>query len=357
MKLIKTLLFIQLILSLSIAAFAQKNDKSKKQWASSVKSSNLLNRNSAPAYNFAVTTNPYSNLSGATSLSNNQLWDDTTYNVSIGFGFSFFDQVFTDLDIYTDGVIGKILAPDSVLEYSLAPYVADLQDRGYITGNPVSNISYKLEGSSPNRILKIEFKNAGFFEEEDVLNSQNWFTNFQLWIFETSNKIEYHYGPTTVSNINIAFFGESGPIVGLGFFNSITGSLSLLNTLQGSPAAPTLVDSVAYLVGIPANGTVYRFTKIPTGIANSYQQNSKVRTYPNPAFEEINLSYSLPQEAKNASVILYDLLGKEIQRQQLFGIEGAAVISLKDLAEGTYLYKVLSSETGMLANGKLVVSK
>ncbi len=350
-------LFI-LLLNLNVI-FAQTISKTKKSVFSKSLSKNSVAKSSSLDYTFLKTTGTYTDLVGATSLNDNQTWDDPDFIFPIGFDFKLYDGEFDSLDFYIGlgGSLGSILGSTNEFNYSFAPFETDLVDRGDTTGISVSPISYKLDGQAPNRILKVEWKNAGFFGELDGAGTLDYFINFQLWLFETSNKVEYRYGSSNIVSNRLAFDGETGPIVGIGKFDTLTFDILKADILLGNSNTPQVDSTINNLLGAPSDGTIYRFTRNTTGLAISYQQNSKVRTYPNPAFDEINLSYSLPQEAKNASVILYDLLGKEITSQQLFGIEGAAVISLKDLAKGTYLYKVLSSETGMLANGKMVVSK
>lgn len=57
-----------------------------------------------------------------------------------------------------------------------------------------SQISYTIEGEQhcSNRILKIEYRNMGF--QCDVANY--YFTNAQLWLYESTGVIEIHYGPS-----------------------------------------------------------------------------------------------------------------------------------------------------------------
>lgn len=361
MKLIKLTLLAFIVIANLNVVFAQNLSKTKKNifTKSSESSSNIL-QNSLD-YTFLKTTGTYANLIGADvkSLTKGQTWDDPSFKFPIGFNFKLYDAIIDSLDFSegSGGSLGPILGSTNQFAYLLSPLEADLIDRGFGAFNSISPITYKLEGQTPNRILKLEWRNAGFYGEYDILTSQNDFINFQMWLFETSNTIEFHYGSSSIVSPAASFDGETGPIVALGKFDTTNFNIIKADILTGSSSNPTVINSEGFLTGVPANGTIYRFTRNTTNLANIYQQNSKVRTYPNPALEEINLSYSLPIEAKNARVILYDLLGKEIQCQQLFGIEGAAVISFKDLANGTYLYKVLCSETGMLANGKLVVSK
>jgi len=52
------------------------------------------------SYEFTVSTNPYINLTGSTSLNGTAPWDDPEFEIPIGFDFQYFD---TTIDkIYID---------------------------------------------------------------------------------------------------------------------------------------------------------------------------------------------------------------------------------------------------------------
>ncbi|MBI5214140.1 MAG: T9SS type A sorting domain-containing protein [Ignavibacteriae bacterium] len=60
--------------------------------------------------------------------------------------------------------------------------------------SPGGNISYKTEGTAPNRVLVVQWKNVKAHYEDGITT----LLNFQLRLFETSNIIEFHYGPVVL---------------------------------------------------------------------------------------------------------------------------------------------------------------
>jgi len=200
------------------------------------------------SYDFTYITGTYTNLSGSTSLNNGQLWDDPEYKIPIGFTFEFFDQSFDSL------YVSDFVWLDGAKKYRIYAYDSDFIDRG--TGSSLSPISYLLTGSAGDQILKIEWNNAGFYDD----NGLNDFINVQLWLIEGSNDIEVHIGPNSVLNPN-SYGGAEGGVVGL------VNKVILENTyFIGDPATPTqttVTSGILNLNGTPADGTVYKLEKCP----------------------------------------------------------------------------------------------
>jgi hypothetical protein len=103
------------------------------------------------------------------------------------------------------GLVSSVIDPNFEADYAILPFEADLIDRGELTGISQSPISYKMEGNAGSRILKIEWKNAGFVGEIGELGTLNDYVNFQVWLFEGSNDVEMHYGPNMVLNPAISY--------------------------------------------------------------------------------------------------------------------------------------------------------
>ena len=57
--------------------------------------------------------------------------------------------------------------------------------------------------------------------------------------------------------------------------------------------------------------------------------------YPNPASSTVHFNYELSVGA-HASIVVYNLLGQEVLKQDLTGLLGQAVLSVADLTEGIY---------------------
>jgi len=66
--------------------------------------------------------------------------------------------------------------------------------------NPARGVWYKVEGTAPNRVLIIEFFKFGnyYWEYGNNLTTSSYYNNYrscQVKIYETTDKIEFHYGP------------------------------------------------------------------------------------------------------------------------------------------------------------------
>lgn len=190
-------------------------------------------------------------MNGATSLltvSNDDTPTSTSTN--IGFNFEFEEIEYTNFWVSPDGIlklggtsmtsaftngIGSTTIVNSPL---LCPYWDDMA-----TGT-TGNVVYKVTGTSPNRILKVQWFVTIPRNTTGVANSK-----FQVWLYETSNKIEYRYG-----NMGAATMSSSVGIRGLALSPARFVSLTLL------PLSATNVAANDANASIPLNGHLYSFT-------------------------------------------------------------------------------------------------
>ena len=108
-----------------------------------------------------------------------------------------------------------------------------------------STISYLISGESPERIVKIQFRNAGFVGDETHTDK----VNFQVWLYESGKRYEIRFGPNEMVPLR-ALNGAYGPFLGIGS-----------QYLRGVPNTPSLGTLDYGLNGHPENGYVYRFTR------------------------------------------------------------------------------------------------
>ena len=163
-------------------------------------------------YTFSKATATYTDLVGSTNLTAGNAWDDTIMTVPLGFTFKWALQN-RNVDSITIDSYGILYAPQDfdmnteIFTRAMMPYQADLTDRGYNTNQvAVSPISYLTTGTAGSRICKIEFKNAGFYSDTSGIDS----TNFQVWLYEGTNVIEFRYGAQGVVDISTSFDGANG---------------------------------------------------------------------------------------------------------------------------------------------------
>ena len=248
-------------------------------------------------YNFTVSQGVYSNLIAPMPVLQNSGWKYLENNIPIitpiGFDFKFFGRTNNRIIVKNNGTAAIERLDMPQFNDNIYISFAKLQSRTQ-TAPWVSKIVYLTEGVSPNKIFKLEYNNVGF---EDGDSSH--FTNFQLWLYETSNIIEMHYGPNNFDST--CWWYKKGAYVGLDTMNSYT-----LFLLAGSPSNPTLLEADTQLIGGPANGIIYRFSPINTGIERIINQSLKF--YPNPTVSYIEIRNDKPIR----SIKMIDMAGKTI---------------------------------------------
>ena len=282
----------------------------------------------AQNYTFVNTTAPYTNLTGATSLSNGEIWDDPEYALTLPFPMTIngvTTSTFTVFDSY-------LLAGDgsSTVEV-ISPLSADLVDRGSDGETSLSPISYKIDGVAGNRIAKIEFNNAGAWSDAAL----TMYVNFQIWMYESTSVIEYRFGPSSVPNTDMFYGGESGGIIGLTTIDPLSGELSNTLLLVGNADTPTTTTEVGFITGTPSNGRVFKFT--PTFLNVDSFAESHIQIYPNPAAELLKITGQ--QDA--ASYKIFDTTGKLLSSGRLTATE--QTINVSHLATGLYFLQVDSA--------------
>jgi len=169
--LILGLLFIQL-------SDAQSDHKARSQ---SLQHSSTSRSVQAFIYNFTSFTDSYVELTGAISLNNGEIWDEPTYIMPMAFPFMINETDITELEFYGGGSLMRSLTNDPDVDTYIFPFEADLIDRGANGNTSLSPISYVVEGTPGSRIQKVEFKNAGSYNEMDQNGTLNMFVNFQIF--------------------------------------------------------------------------------------------------------------------------------------------------------------------------------
>jgi hypothetical protein len=342
-----TLILIAAAVILSASAFSQSPAKSnflKEKAANSQLQKATL---TGSDYSFSHSTGAYTDLTGAIQISNNELWDDPVYVVPIGFNFKLFG-VLTDhvyFGIGTGGLVStKII--NEVADYLIIPFEADLVDRGMIAGASQSPISYKTEGAAGNRIFKLEWKNAGFYNEWDIYETLNDYVNFQLWLYEATGDVEVHYGSSMITDAYIDYGSATGALIGLYDYN-----LSNAYLLSGPPNDPELTSEFAYLNGTPSDGTIYAFSKLATGIKNTDQMLYSVNLYPNPAHSEITLE---SENTLNGAVLtVLNSNGQQVRQISNIAVQKFS-FNRDGLPDGLYFLR-LTENSQIIFSSKIVL--
>jgi hypothetical protein len=198
------------------------------------------------SYIFAGSTGTYTPITGGTVST--AVGDDVTqFPLPIGFNFTYNGTVFTDFGLSTNGTIrlGTLTPPSftnilatTTNNNTIAPLWDD-------NDNTTGTISYLVTGTSPNRVLTVQWENVSIGGGGSNANAVN---NFQVQLFETTNVVRFNYGnlvPNTLS-ASIGITGATG------------------NFLSVTPGAPASVSSAT------ANNSVSSVANIPTGTSYTF---------------------------------------------------------------------------------------
>jgi hypothetical protein len=216
----------------------------------------------ASGYSFASTAGTYTEITGGTVWQTGA-WDDQTGQVPVGFSFSANGATATSLFASANGYMHTGTASFSYTPISstgIASFVASVFGRD-LQGTATSEIRYETSGTAPNRVFTMQWKNAkryGTSYADETLN-------FQIKLYETSNKVEFVYGACTGS----AYASPIHPQVGLrgavntDFFNRETTT----NWSASTPGATNTATMTVTAAVVPANGLTYSYTLVPPGVA------------------------------------------------------------------------------------------
>lgn len=286
----------------------------------------------------------YTDISGGTSINQGQVWDWDYYGeFTMPISFKFNGQTVTRF-LFEDDYFAFLTADadydsdDMEGIYLVYPTSIFIQDRTYSTDTSTSPISYTVEGTAPNRIMKLQLKNVGSegnewygFEEDEF------YMNFQIWLYESDNAIEIRHGESNMSTEYIAAYEEDEGFAAAAIFNDDTIFMAYgdpANATYGEFTEATFPGTDAGFDTFPANGTVYRFGPNTTNSAPVFAANT-FSLYPNPATNVLNVR---AKDAVDASYAIYNMLGAVVGQGSLTGTDTA--INTSNLQEGVYVIKI-----------------
>jgi len=211
----------------------------------------------AADYQFAGSTGTYTEITGSTTgITTGD--EGLSSAINIGFTFTYCGIDYTQVLISTNVCVGLgTTLPTSnysnaLHSTTLRPLIAPLWD-----DNSSDNIQYLTDGTSPNRVFTVQWKN--FKWKYSGTAGQN----VQVKMYETSNKIEIIYGTIVSPKNPSASIGINDATGGSGHFLSVTPNATpSLSTVSSTTAN----NSIASNTGL-FNGTLYTFTP-PSGPLN-----------------------------------------------------------------------------------------
>jgi len=211
-------------------------------------------------YSFQGSSGTYNTINGGVDVGAGAIGDDVGVgNLPIGFTFNYNNSPYTTFAVSSNGFIRLGAATlTGLFTNNLttnATIIAGLWDDNNTTGG---NISYLLSGSSPNQVLTIQFTGMHVGGTGSTTTPT---IDFQIKLYETSNKIEIVYGSTSGTITSTASIGLSGAA---GNYLSVT-PLSPSNTSTASSTAEN--STISSAANLPS-GTTFTFLP-PTEPINS----------------------------------------------------------------------------------------
>jgi hypothetical protein len=290
------------------------------------------------SYWFTFNNIPYVEV-GGNFLALNEAFDDTVYtHIPIGFQFRFAGRAWTELHISSNGEIYFGDDPENFDTLkAIIPFGTDLYG-DYINHTPA--ISYESGGCAGAVVMKIQFKECSLKG-----GSTEDFINFQVWLYESSGMVEYHFGPGQALSAPACFGGQSGPMCGIRFTVPETGAVlySLLLTSFAFGPDTSLSELPVYLEGIPENGMVYILEPvITTGNGELTIKENQPYIFTNRQAGNFILHFTKNQPGKIRAEIM-DITGRMIDRVNddiLFSGPQQLVFSLQGLPAGAYIVRL-----------------
>ncbi len=203
-------------------------------------------------YTFAQSAGTYAQVTGTNSTATGD--DGTQTAIAIGFTFKFDNINYTTFSITTNGMVrmgGTAIASGWTnalgTTAALRPLIAPFWDDNH---RNTGAITYATTGVAPNRVLSVSWHNINI--GGGGLTSTTAFASYRMNLYETTNVIEFIYGPT------MATAGAISASVG------INGASTFLSV---TPAASSTVSSTTANNNITATtnlvGKKFTFTPPP----------------------------------------------------------------------------------------------
>ena len=236
-------------------------------------------------YIFSQSNGTYQEITGGTVLATATAadypssFDNVVWNLPSGtipFSFKFNDVSYTGLNVNSNGYITFGATTSSTSSYTpissttayegaISAWGRDIN--GAFHSSIVSDVSWKVEGASPNREFVIQYKNVRPSPSTSV--TAIYAMNFQIRLLENGNVIKFIYG---TNGFVLGTTNATGtPQIGLrGLTNSDylnrsnSTSVNFTSSVAGTSNSSTQAYNTATgAPGMPTNGLIYTFTPPP----------------------------------------------------------------------------------------------
>ncbi|MGZ4055101.1 MAG: hypothetical protein ACXVPU_11640 [Bacteroidia bacterium] len=200
------------------------------------------------SYSLQKDSSVYSSLNEATIISSDQNFQSKSFGIRLPFQFNFCGSNTDSITIEGNGFIILNNAKGlSIVSFNNFTSQKDTNE------NYRSSIGYVVSGNAGNKIIKIEFKDLA---QTKLSSSDN--LDYQIWLYENGNKIEFHIGPNPNSVDN-----EIPVLVGLINRNMDTDNKAYVISGNSSYPVGSLISgeaSLEYIYSIPNTNIIYTLT-------------------------------------------------------------------------------------------------
>jgi hypothetical protein len=238
----------------------------------------MIGYNQVSNYSYLATTSTWTYNSSPTAITGLGAAINDALSSAINIGFTFYYQqvAYTQFKASTNGFItfntaNTLAQPTNNLKTSTERViVAPLWDDNQTGAS--GNVNYKLTGTTPNRVLTVEWKalrwNKSGFSAGTI--------DCQTKLYETSNLIEFVYNRGTYQS----FSNSTGIGASIGLSGSVSGDFMSISDLKPSPTMSTTTETITIgasptnlmpltaaqaTTAIP-NGTMFRMTPPPIAL-------------------------------------------------------------------------------------------
>ncbi len=268
---------------------------------------------------------PYEELHNASPLLKDSVWYIIDYpghpdvSVELDFDFLIYGTAYDHVEIGN----GALYFGTGIFLGTMA----DLVDRGWGTDTSKSAIFVKKEGVAPNRIVKFEYRNVGFFDEYYYHQTLKDSLSYQIWIYESGNKFECRIGDNSLHDGM-----PDGQFLSFGIVNVTDSTQNYV--LKGAPMGNDFTHQFVAPYGLdscPRVNTLYTFT---FGNISSTRQLA-----PAAGFFHDGTALHIPESLAGSAIEIYDATGRMV----LHNSPAAPLLPTGHLKPGLYTAQLITS--------------